>query len=75
MIYAFQAFQVIAFEKNGEQKVLCYAASLKALEKEYKKRLAFNAKQVAVCGLDVLASYKVIRLWNVETGFSELSFK
>ena len=63
-IMKFESYFVIGYNKNRTTTKLAYAANPKALVKAWKKRVEFNAKQFAMCGIDVLASYTVILSCN-----------
>jgi hypothetical protein len=65
-----ESWQVIAFNKDNTQQRLCFAHSLPALLSEFTKYLQ-RADSVRVHG-EVLRSFKTIKVWNVDQGFTGL---
>ena len=62
-----QAFQVIGFNKDGSQQILCRANSLMALLSAWAKELP---RFVASGADNILPSFSKITVWNVDEGFT-----
>lgn len=69
-IHTFEQWQVIGFNKQGEQHNICRAHSLDQLLKEFTKELEKAEK--SPLHREVLNSYAKIKVWNVEHGFTSL---
>lgn len=69
-IHTTESWQVIAFNKDNSQQRVCSAHSLSALLSEFTKYLQ-HANAVRVHG-EVLRSFKTIKVWNVDQGFTSL---
>lgn len=69
-IHTNESWQVIAFNKDNSQHRVCSAHSLSALLSEFTKYLQ-RADSVRVHG-EVLRSFKAVKVWNVEQGFTGL---
>jgi hypothetical protein len=69
-IHTTESWQVIAYNKDNTQQRLCSAHSLSALLSEFTKYLQ-RAESIRVHG-EVLRSFKTIKVWNVEQGFTGL---
>jgi len=65
-----EAWQVIAFNKDNTQQRLCFAHSLSGLLTEFSKYLQ-RAETVRIHG-EVLRSFKTIKVWHVDQGFTGL---
>lgn len=61
-----EAFQVIAFNKDGTQQRLCSAANLLKLLSFYTKEVARHELAGAS---NILPTFKKITVWNVDEGF------
>lgn len=62
-----QAFQVIGFNKDGTQQILCRSHSLVALLTAWAKELP---RFVASGANNILPSFTKITVWNVAEGFT-----
>lgn len=69
-IHSFQQWQVIGFNRDNTQHKICTAHSLAALLREFTKHLQ-RAEAIPV-HREVLDSFKVIKVWNVNQGFTGL---
>ena len=65
-----ESWQVVAFNRDNTQQRLCSAHSLAQLLKEYTKHLEKAEK--AQIHKEVMKSYKIIKVWNVDQGFTGL---
>lgn len=70
VIHTFEQWQVIGFNKDNTQHKICTAHSLLALMNEFTKYLQ-RAEAVPV-HREVLDSFKAIKVWNVNKGFTGL---
>lgn len=69
-IHSFNQWQVIGINKDNTQHRIASAHSLSALLSEFSKYLQ-RANAVRVHG-EVLRSFKTIKVWNVDQGFTSL---
>jgi hypothetical protein len=69
-IHTFNQWQVIGFNKDNTQHNICSAHSLSALLGEFTKYL--QRAEVAPLHKEVLDSFKAIKVWNVDQGFTGL---
>lgn len=69
-IHSFQQWQVIGFNKDNSQRQICAACSLPELIKEYVKQL--TKTENSRLHREAMHSYKTIKVWNVDQGFTGL---
>ena len=69
-IHTTSQWQVVGFNKDNSQHRICSAHSLSALLSEFTKYLQ-RAEAIRVHG-EVLRSFKTIKVWNVDQGFTGL---
>lgn len=69
-IHTFEQWQVIGFNKDNTQHRLCSAHSLSALLGEFTQYL--QRAEAAPLHKEVLDSFKAIKVWNVDQGFTGL---
>lgn len=69
-IHSLNQWQVIGINKDNTQHPIASAHSLGALLSEFTKYLQ-RAEAIRVHG-DVLRSFKTIKVWNVDQGFTGL---
>lgn len=64
-----EAWQVIGFNKDGTQQILCRARTIDKLITKYAVEVA---RMVSTGENNILPSFTNIRVWNVEQGFTGL---
>ena len=69
-IHTFEQWQVIGFNKDSTQHKICTAHSLAALLGEFTKYL--QRAEIAPVHREVLGSFKAIKVWNIDQGFTGL---
>lgn len=69
-IHSFNTWQIIGFNKDSTQHIITTAHSLPALLGNFTKYL--ERASIAPIHREVLDSFKTIKVWNVEEGFTGL---
>jgi hypothetical protein len=69
-LHTFEQWQVIGFNRDNTQHKLCTAHSLAALLGEFTKYL--KRAEIAPVHREVLNSFKAIKVWNIDQGFTGL---
>jgi hypothetical protein len=69
-IHTFEQWHVVGFDKQGEQHVICRAPSLEKLLQAFTEELKRAEK--APLHAETLKTYKKIKVWNVDQGFTSL---